>query len=79
MSAIAVSSRPSEARAATHKAMERLNGDKDFAEEALKSLQLVPHYVTGSDLNAQVRRALVVDPAIRTFVVDYIKNPPKRD
>jgi hypothetical protein len=37
----------------------------------------VPQFVTGSDLNAQVRRTLVVDPAIRTFVADYIKNPPK--
>jgi hypothetical protein len=24
-----------------------------------------------------VRRMLVVDPAIRTFVADYIKNPPR--
>ena len=41
-----------------------------------KAIQFVPHYVTGGDLNAQVRRTLVVDPAIRTFVADYIKNPP---
>jgi hypothetical protein len=57
--------------------MERLNSDKEFAEEALKAIQFVPQFVTGGDLNAQVRRTLVVDPAIRTFVVDYIKNPPR--
>ena len=62
---------------ALRQAVERLNGDKDFAAEALKSIQFVPHYVTGDDLNTQVRRALVVDPAIRTFVTGYIKNPPK--
>jgi tripartite-type tricarboxylate transporter receptor subunit TctC len=62
---------------ALRKAVERLNGDKEFADEALKSIQFVPHYVTGADLNAQVRRTLVVGPEIRTFVADYIKNPPK--
>jgi tripartite-type tricarboxylate transporter receptor subunit TctC len=68
---------PQASIAALRKAMERLNSDKEFAEEALKAIQFVPQFVTGGDLNAQVRRTLVVDPAIRTFVVDYIKNPPK--
>src|SRR5215475_10545373 len=62
---------------ALRKAMERLSGDKEFAEETLKAIQFVPHFVTGSDLNAQVRRTLVVDPAVRSFVADYIKNPPR--
>jgi tripartite-type tricarboxylate transporter receptor subunit TctC len=62
---------------ALRKAFERLNGDKEFAEEALKAIQFVPQFVTGGDLNAQVRRTLVVDPALRTFVADYIKNPPR--
>jgi tripartite-type tricarboxylate transporter receptor subunit TctC len=62
---------------ALRKGFERLNGDKEFAEEALKTIQLVPQFVTGGDLNAQVRRTLVVDPALRTFVADYIKNPPR--
>jgi len=62
---------------ALRKGFERLNGDKEFAEEALKAIQFVPQFVTGGDLNAHVRRTLVVDPALRTFVADYIKNPPK--
>jgi tripartite-type tricarboxylate transporter receptor subunit TctC len=62
---------------ALRKAFERLNGDKEFAEEALKAIQFVPQFVTGGDLNAQVRRTLVIDPALRTFVADYIKNPPR--
>jgi tripartite-type tricarboxylate transporter receptor subunit TctC len=68
---------PQASVAALRKAFERLNSDKEFAEEALKSIQFAPQFVTGGDLNAQVGRTLVVDPAIRTFVVDYIKNPPK--
>ena len=58
-------------------AVARLNGDREFAAEALKSIQFVPQYVTGADLNAEVRRTLVVSPEIRSFVTDYIKNPPR--
>ena len=62
---------------ALRRAIERLNGDAEFAQEAQKSLQFVPHYTTGGDLNARVRRTLVVRPEIREFVTDYIKTPPK--
>ena len=68
---------PAAAVDALRRAVERLNGDAEFAKEAQKSLQFVPHYVTGGDLNARVRRTLVVRPEIRKFVTDYIKNPPK--
>jgi len=68
---------PSAAIAALRQAFARLNGDKEFAEETLKSIQFVPQYVTGADINDQVRRTLVVDPEIRKFVADYIKNPPR--
>src|SRR5262245_14051797 len=68
---------PAAAVDALRRAIERLNGDQEFAQEAQKSLQFVPHYVTGGDLNARVRGTLVVRPEIRTFVTDYVKNPPK--
>jgi tripartite-type tricarboxylate transporter receptor subunit TctC len=68
---------PAAAVEALRRATERLNSDAEFAKEAQKSLQFVPHYVTGGDLNARVRRTLVVRPEIRAFVADYIKNPPK--
>jgi tripartite-type tricarboxylate transporter receptor subunit TctC len=68
---------PAAAVAALRNAVERLNGDPEFAKEAQKSLQFVPHYVTGADLNAQVRRTLVVSPEIRRFVTDYVKKPPR--
>jgi tripartite-type tricarboxylate transporter receptor subunit TctC len=68
---------PQASVAALRKAFERLNSDKEFAEEALKAIQFVPQYVTGDDINARVRRTLVVDPAVRAFVADYIKNPPR--
>jgi len=68
---------PQAAVDALRTAVARLNGDKEFAEETQKAIQFVPHYVTGADLNAQVRRTLVVAPEVRAFVTDYIKNPPK--
>jgi len=68
---------PAAAVDALRRAIERLNGDQEFAQEAQKSLQFVPHYVTGGDLNARVRRTLVVRPEVRAFVAEYIKNPPK--
>ena len=54
--------RPPEAVAALRRATERLNGDAEFAKEAQKALQFVPQYVTSGDLNARVRRTLVVTP-----------------
>jgi tripartite-type tricarboxylate transporter receptor subunit TctC len=65
---------PAAAVDALRSAVARLNDDPEFAKEAQKSLQFVPHYVTGGDLNAQVRRALVVKPEVRSFVIDYIKK-----
>jgi tripartite-type tricarboxylate transporter receptor subunit TctC len=68
---------PQAAVDALRKAVAALNSDPEFAAEALKSIQFVPQYITGPGINDQVRRTLVVDPAIRTFVSEYIKNPPK--
>jgi len=68
---------PAAAVEALRSAVARLNDDPEFAAEAQKSLQFVPHYVTGGDLNTQVRRALVVKPEVRSFVIDYVKKPPR--
>src|SRR5262245_56268101 len=62
---------------ALREAIERLNRDEEFARESLKALQFVPQYITGANLNAQVRSNLAVKPEIRSFVADFIKNPPK--
>src|SRR5262249_54332170 len=62
---------------ALRKAIERLNGDKEFAEETLKAIQFVPQFVTGSDLNAQVRPPRGVYPWMGSFLVEYTKTPPR--
>jgi len=58
-------------------AVRALNTDKEFAEDALKTIGFVPEYVAGPETNRQVRQALVVKPEIRAFVADYIKNANK--
>ncbi len=55
----------------------RLNNDKDYADDAMKSIQFVPHYETGADINARVRRAMTVPEDLRRFVLDYMKQGGK--
>jgi tripartite-type tricarboxylate transporter receptor subunit TctC len=68
---------PKAAADALRTAIARLNNDKEYAEDAMKTIQFVPHYETGADINEQVRRRLEVKPEIRTFVTDYIKAAKK--
>src|SRR5262245_42627874 len=65
---------PQAAVDALRTALARLNDDKEYAEEAMKSMQFVPHYETGADINTRVRRALTVPAEVRTFVLDYMKG-----
>ena len=65
---------PAAAVDALRTALARLNTDKDYAEEAMKAMQFVPHYETGDDINTRVRRALTVPPEIRSFVLEYMKG-----
>jgi tripartite-type tricarboxylate transporter receptor subunit TctC len=55
----------------------RLNADKAFAEDALKTIGFVPEYSAGPETNRQVRQAVLLRPEIKAFVVDYIKNANK--
>jgi hypothetical protein len=43
----------------------------------MKTMQFVPFYVTGADINARVRKAMAVPPEIRTFVLNYMKGANK--
>jgi tripartite-type tricarboxylate transporter receptor subunit TctC len=67
-------SSPQAAVDALRTAVARLNDDKEYAQDAMKTIQFVPHYETGPDLNAQVRSRLEVKPELRQFVADYIKG-----
>ena len=58
--------------------IERLNNDKDFADEAMKVIQFVPEYPTGPDMSNKIRSMLVASPEMRKFVNDYMRNVPRR-
>jgi hypothetical protein len=64
---------PQAAVDALRAALARLNNDKDYAEDAMKTIQFVPHYETGPDVNDRVRRALSVPQDVRAFVLEYMK------
>jgi len=68
---------PPEAAAALRAAVQRLNNDKAFAEEAVKAIGFAPDFEAGPDTNRQVRQALVVKPELRAFVADYIRSANK--
>jgi tripartite-type tricarboxylate transporter receptor subunit TctC len=68
---------PRAALDALRAALLRLNEDKEFAEDAIKTLGFVPEYYAGLDTNERVQTALTVRPDIRTFVADYIKRANK--
>jgi hypothetical protein len=68
---------PPAAVAALKAALERLNHDKDYHADALKTLGFIPEYYAGNDAASQIRNALTVKPEIRKFVADYIQKGAK--
>jgi tripartite-type tricarboxylate transporter receptor subunit TctC len=68
---------PRPAYEAISKAIERINNDKEFAAEAVKTIEFVPDYVTGPGVNERVRGLMYATPEMRTFINDYMRNVPK--
>ncbi len=58
--------------------IEGLNTDKEFAAEALKSIEFVPDYPAAPDTSPKVRAMMVASPQMRDFINDYMRNVPKR-
>jgi tripartite-type tricarboxylate transporter receptor subunit TctC len=65
---------PPAAVAALRKALVDLNDDQDYATDALKAIQFVPHYEVSQNLNDVVRRRLTISPEMRSFITDYMKK-----
>ncbi len=59
-------------------AMQRLAQDKDFIEEAQRTIGEAPEYITGDDANDDAKRLLTVDPRIKAFIVDYARKTERR-
>ncbi len=58
-------------------AVDKLNTDKDYGDDATKTFGFVPEWVAEPDVSARVRKALVLPPRIREFMHNYIKNAPR--
>ena len=68
---------PAAAREALAAAVAALNGDKDHAEEAMRTIGFVPEWQVGAGLDNAVQSALALPPAARSFLTDYIKAANK--
>jgi hypothetical protein len=68
---------PAPAVDALRAAVARLNKDKAYADDAIRSIGFVPEYKSGPDTSRQVRNGLTVRPEIRAFIVEYAKKSAK--
>ena len=54
--------------------MLRLQDDKDYIDEAVKSIGEVPDTITSANANEDAKRILTIPPAIREFIADYARR-----
>jgi tripartite-type tricarboxylate transporter receptor subunit TctC len=65
---------PKEAVDALRTAVLHLNDDKEYLDEAQKTMGDAPEYVSGANLNEQVRSGLSISPELKAFTEDYVKR-----
>jgi putative tricarboxylic transport membrane protein len=65
---------PPAALAALREAVLALNDDKDYAADAMKAMQFVPHYEVSPNIDQQVRARLTVPAKMRAFILSYMKK-----
>ena len=65
---------PPAAVAAMRKAVLALNDDPDYAADAMKTVQFVPHYSGGPNVDDEVKKTLTIAPGMRDYVMAYIKK-----
>jgi hypothetical protein len=68
---------PPQALKALREAVRELNHDKNFADDAMKTVGFVPEYFAGPATNAEVQHALVLSPDMRAFATQYMKAASK--
>ena len=65
---------PKEAVEALRQAVLQLNNDKEYLDEAQKTMGDAPEYVSGTNLNEQVRNGLSISPELKAFTEEYVKR-----
>mgnify|MGYP001297493946 CR=1 FL=1 len=70
-------SAPPVALAQLRKAMQSLNDDKAYSDDAQRTIGEAPDYVTSGDLNADARRLLTAAPAVQELIGQYARQAKK--
>ncbi|HWG06519.1 MAG TPA: hypothetical protein VG271_16020 [Beijerinckiaceae bacterium] len=60
-------------------ALQEINQDKDFQQDALTTIKFVPHYATDAETDRLFREKLDPDPKIKAFVDQYIEEGRARN
>lgn len=69
---------PKAAVDALRAAVVKLNDDAAYLDEAQRSMGDAPEYISGASLNDDVRKGLSIDPALKKFMEDYVKQAERR-
>jgi tripartite-type tricarboxylate transporter receptor subunit TctC len=68
---------PKESLEAMQQAIARLNSDKAYGEDAMKTFGFIPEWTANAQVQERVRKNLVLPDNVRVFLEKYIANPPK--
>jgi tripartite-type tricarboxylate transporter receptor subunit TctC len=68
---------PKESLEAMQQAIVRLNSDKAYGEDAMKTFGFIPEWTANAQVQERVRKNLVLPDNVRVFLEKYIANPPK--
>lgn len=62
---------PKDAVTALRAAMLKLNDDKDYQEDASRTIGEAPEYISGPGINEEAKRLMSIEPALKKFLNDY--------
>ncbi|MFN3892601.1 MAG: hypothetical protein ACK4MV_19570 [Beijerinckiaceae bacterium] len=68
---------PPEAVRALRAAVGKLNDDKEYEADAVKTFGFGPEWTATDDVPARVRKALALPQSVKDFMTAYIKNAPR--
>ena len=69
---------PQAAVDALREAVLQLNDDRAYLEEAQKTMGDAPEYISNLHLNDDVRKGLSIEPGLKKFMDDYVKQAERR-
>jgi tripartite-type tricarboxylate transporter receptor subunit TctC len=68
---------PPEAIRELRAAVDKLNTDAAYGEDAVKTFGFVPEWTATNDVPDRIRKALVLPQSVKDFMAAYVKNAPR--